>query len=241
MSTISTERTIAELVLERPARSRTFESLGIDYCCGGKKTLEAVCVKKKLDPQDVVALLVAGDAAAADTPGLDYTALSLTDLIADIVAQHHDYLREELPRLEAMLTKVTRVHGDSEPRLAPMLAAFLGFAQELGTHMMKEERILFPAIARMEATGSAAGNCFGSVAQPIAQMEAEHDDAGDALALLRELSDDFTPPEWACNTYRAMLDGLHELEQNMHLHVHKENNVLFPKAIHLEAALHQPS
>lgn len=241
MSTISTERTIAELVLERPARSRTFESLGIDYCCGGKKTLEAVCAKKQLDPQAVVAQLLAGDAAAADTPGSDYTVLSLTDLIADILAQHHDYLRQELPRLEAMLTKVTRVHGDREPRLAPMLASFQGFAQDLGTHMMKEERILFPAIVRMEQSGTAEGHCFGSVAQPIAQMEAEHDDAGNALALLRAFSDDFTPPDWACNTYRALIDGLHELEQNMHLHVHKENNVLFPKAIHLEAALHQPS
>lgn len=237
MCPISPDRTIAELVLEVPARSRTFENLGIDYCCGGKKTLRAVCEKKMLDPTEVVALLEATDSRAQNTPEMDYAAMSLAKLILDIVSRHHDYLRKELPRLNAMLTKVTRVHGDKEPRLEAMLKIFVAFEQELTSHMMKEERILFPAITMMEQRSNVTGNFFGSVAHPIAQMEAEHENAGNALEQLHALSDGFAPPAWACNTYRAMLDGLHDLQKNMHTHVHKENNILFPKAIALEASL----
>ena len=150
---------------------------------------------------------------------------------------HHAYLRMELPRLEAMLSKVARVHGDKEARLHQMLSVFRGFIEELNAHMMKEERILFPAIEQMEQSGARPAACFASVKHPIAQMEAEHDGAGAALETLSALSDAYTPPDWACNTYRAMLDGLHDLEQNMHTHVHKENNVLFPRAIALEEAI----
>lgn len=237
MSTITQERTVAELVLERPARSRVFESLGIDYCCGGKKSLEEACAKKKLAASEVIALLSALDRETVMDSPPDPGAMTLGDLIDHILEAHHAYLRRELPRLRAMLQKVERVHGDRDERLAAMLSVFEAFTLELNQHMMKEEEILFPAIARMESTGARVAACFGSVASPIAQMEAEHDDAGNALEQLRTLSDGFTPPDWACNTYRAMLDGLHELEGNMHAHVHKENNILFPKAIRMEAAL----
>ena len=237
MSTITQERTVAELVLERPARSRVFESLGIDYCCGGKKTLEAACAKKKLAAPEVIALLSALDGESPSELRPDPGAMTLGDLIDHILEAHHQYLRQELPRLGAMLRKVERVHGDRNERLATMLSVFEAFTLELNQHMMKEEEILFPAIARMEASGANVAACFGSVANPIARMEAEHDDAGNALEQLRDLSDGYTPPDWACNTYRALLDGLHDLERNMHAHVHKENNILFPKAIRLEAKL----
>lgn len=237
MSTITQERTVAELVLERPARSRVFESLGIDYCCGGKKTLEEACAKKKLAPPEVIELLSALDGKSVLELRPDPGTMSLGDLIDHILEAHHAYLRRELPRLHAMLQKVERVHGDRSEGLATMLSVFEVFTLELNQHMMKEEEILFPAIARMESTGAEVAACLGSVANPIARMEAEHDDAGNALEQLRALSDGFTPPDWACNTYRAMLDGLHELEGNMHAHVHKENNILFPKAIRLEAEM----
>ena len=237
MSTITQERTVAELVLERPARSRIFEALGIDYCCGGKKTLEAACAKKKLAAPEVIALLAALDGETALERQPDPGAMALGQLIDHVLEAHHAYLRRELPRLSAMLQKVERVHGDRNERLAAMLTVFEAFTLKLNQHMMKEEEILFPAIARMEATGAEVAACFGSVANPIAQMEAEHDDAGNALEQLRSLSNDYTPPDWACNTYRALLDGLHDLECNMHAHVHKENNILFPRAIRLEAAL----
>ena len=237
MSTITQERTVAELVLERPSRSRVFESLGIDYCCGGKKTLEEACAKKKIAPPHVIELLAALDGDSALELQPDPGAMPLGDLIDHILEAHHAYLRRELPRLGAMLQKVERVHGDRNERLAAMLSIFEAFTLELNQHMMKEEEILFPAIARMESTGAEVAACFGGLANPIARMEAEHDDAGNALEQLRSLSNDYTPPDWACNTYRALLDGLHDLECNMHAHVHKENNILFPRAIRLEAAL----
>jgi regulator of cell morphogenesis and NO signaling len=162
--------------------------------------------------------------------------MSLIELAEHIEETHHAYLREELPRLDFMTEKVSRVHGDKEPRLLRVREAFVALKAELEPHMMKEERVLFPIIRELEASASRPEFHCGSVANPIRQMEHEHDQAGDALAIIREATDDFVPPEWACNTYRAMLDSLEKLEADMHQHVHKENNVLFPKAIEMEAA-----
>lgn len=240
MSSTTLERSVADLVLERPARARLFEALGIDYCCGGKKTLEQACSAKHLPTPQVEKLLAQLEAEAEPELQPDYTTFSLGELIGNIIVTHHDYLRGELPRLATLLQKVNRVHGDREARLESMVGVFEPFALELSQHMLKEEQVLFPAIVRMEASGARVAACFGSVAQPIAQMEAEHDDAGNALEQLRGLSDGYTPPDWACNTYRALLDGLHELESNMHTHVHKENNILFPRAIGLENSLGNP-
>lgn len=234
MSGVTMEQTIAQLVLERPARSRVFETLGIDYCCGGKKTLKQVCEKKKLDPCELIELL-SQDAEESIQEG-QITEASLTSLISNIIESHHDYLRRELPRLDAMLLKVTRVHGGGEPRLQQMLSVFQPFSEELMSHMLEEEDILFPAIKQLEANPDTASSGETSETALIAKLEAEHDAAGDALAELRTLSDDYTPPVWACNTYRALLDGLHDLERNMHQHVHKENNILFPKTATLEAS-----
>jgi regulator of cell morphogenesis and NO signaling len=137
-----------------------------------------------------------------------------------------------------MTEKVARVHGDKEPRLRQIRQAFVALKSELEPHMLKEERILFPMVRELEAATALAESHCGSVANPIRQMEHEHDQAGDELAILRAATDDFAPPDWACNTYRAMLDGLEKLESDMHQHIHKENNVLFPKAIELEASRH---
>ncbi|MGB7343565.1 MAG: hemerythrin domain-containing protein [Pirellulaceae bacterium] len=135
-----------------------------------------------------------------------------------------------------MTEKVARVHGDKEPRLATVRQVFVALKNELEPLMMKEEKILFPIIRQMEASASSPEFHCGGVANPIRQMEHEHDQAGNALAILNEATDGYVPPEWACNTYRAMLDSLENLEADMHQHIHKENNVLFPKAIELEEA-----
>jgi regulator of cell morphogenesis and NO signaling len=135
-----------------------------------------------------------------------------------------------------MTEKVARVHGDHEPRLLQTRAAFVALKNELEPHMMKEERILFPMIRQLEASSERQEFHCGSVGNPIRQMEHEHDQAGNALAILNESTDGYTPPEWACNTYRAMLDSLAQLERDMHQHIHKENNVLFPKTLKLENA-----
>ena len=234
MQVIDTKTTVGELVREVPSRARVFESMKIDYCCGGKIPLADACVKKKLDPSSVVERLQRCDAKLTDDTTVDADAMSLTDLANHIESTHHAYLKEELPRLDFMTNKVARVHGDKEPRLRQTRKAFLALKEELEPHMMKEEMILFPMVRQLEASTERQEFHCGSITNPIHQMEHEHDLAGDTLAVLNESTDGYTPPQWACNTYRAMLDSLAQLERDMHQHIHKENNVLFPKAIRLE-------
>ncbi|NUQ01688.1 MAG: iron-sulfur cluster repair di-iron protein [Armatimonadetes bacterium] len=234
MHTCELEKQVGELVTERPSRSRVFERFGIDYCCGGKLPLGAACERRGVNPEEVVAALEAHDLVAAPEE-TDWNTASLTELADHIVATHHAYLRAELPRLDAMTEKVARVHGDRHAWLSGIRATFVGLKAELESHMMKEEQILFPLCRRLEqASGAESFHC-GSIGNPIRVMEHEHDDAGRALETLRELSSGFTAPIEACNTFRAMLDGLHELEQDLHIHIHKENNILFPRAIAAEA------
>lgn len=223
--------TVGSLVAANPNRSRVFEQLGIDYCCGGKKPLAEVCAQHGLDAATVLRMLDALDQVdAGATSCADPAAMPLTDLCDHIVATHHAYLKQELPRLDFMTHKVCDVHGDNEPRLRTLRAVFTGLQAEMQAHMAKEEQILFPLIRQLDAGVNihAAGGC--GLGGPIAQMEHEHAAAGDALARMRELTDGYTPPDWACNTFRAMYDALHRLERDMHQHVHKENNVLFPRA-----------
>ncbi|MFG0284985.1 MAG: iron-sulfur cluster repair di-iron protein [Phycisphaerales bacterium JB039] len=225
------QTTVGTLVAEQPGRSRVLEKLGIDYCCGGKLPLEEACRKRGLDPAAVVAQLREADETGR--PGeVDAAAMGLAELADHIEQAHHAWLREELPRLDGMTKKVSAVHGESEPRLREVREAFCALREEMFSHMQKEEQILFPAIRALERGEPAP---MGSVAGPIAQMEHEHEQAGGALAAIRAATDDFEPPAWACGTYRAMLAGLADLEADMHRHIHKENNVLFPRAMRLEA------
>mgnify|MGYP003653287279 CR=1 FL=1 len=234
MQTIDIESTVGDLVREVPNRARVFESLKIDYCCGGKISLATACSKRKINPDEVAQRLGQCDAEQTSEAIFDADAMTLTELADHIESTHHAYLKEELPRLDFMTEKVSRVHGDKEPRMATVREAFVALKNELEPHMMKEDKILFPVIRQLEASADRAEFHCGSVANPIRQMEHEHDQAGDTLAILNEATDGYVPPEWACNTYRVMLDSLAKLEADMHQHVHKENNVLFPKAIQLE-------
>ena len=226
--------TVGQMVTEHPRWARVFEKWGIDYCCGGKKPLPDLCAKKGVELSAVLHDLEGGNADDAEAP--DWSKLSLSKLVDNIITTHHDYLREELPRLNFLIDRVSHVHGEAHPELYEVKAIFDGFRPELEVHMMKEEMILFPLIKELEAASGLPSFHCGSVANPIRMMEAEHDDAGDALTRMRELTDGFTPPEGACNTYRVMLNALAELEVDMHQHVHKENNILFPRAIELEAS-----
>ncbi|HNR30771.1 MAG TPA: iron-sulfur cluster repair di-iron protein [Candidatus Hydrogenedentes bacterium] len=234
MSTINLERTVGELVAERPARSRAFEEFGIDYCCGGKKPLEDACREKGLSPAAVVERLLAAEAASEPDENVDCLGMGLTALIDHIVNTHHAYLRNELPRLVELLAKVAGRHGGKEPRLAEAEEVFHGLKAELEMHMIKEEQVLFPAIREMDATNAPPSFGCGSITAPIVVMEMEHDNAGEALERLRTLTDGYTPPDWACNSYRAVLDGLQSLERDLHQHIHKENNILFPRAVAME-------
>lgn len=225
---ISTETTVGEIVRAVPARSRLFENLGIDYCCGGKKPLTEACRTKGLDPATVVAMLLALDAGASDDAVANPDALSLTALCDHIEQVHHEYLRAELPRLDFMTRKVAAVHGDHEPRLREVREVFEAFHAAMASHTQEEEGLIFPAIRRLESAGGAGA---AQLKAALDKLESEHDRAGAALARLSELTDNYVPPEWACNTFRALYDGLASLERETHQHVHKENNVLFPRAL----------
>lgn len=234
-TTIEATATISDLVTQRPSRSRLFERLGIDYCCAGKLTVAEACAKKGLDLAEVADLIQMSDAEPLSGDELDCAAMTMCELVDHIISTHHAHLIRELPRLGALSEKVAKVHGGEDPRLVELRNVFGEFAAEMDAHKMKEERILFPAICRLESGESNSGCCFGSVSTPIGVMESEHESAGRALAQMRELTDEFNPPEWACNSYRALLDGLRELEADTHRHVHKENYILFPRAIEIES------
>lgn len=237
MSSIRVSDTVGELVARRPVLSHVFEAIGIDYCCGGKKTLEEACREKGFNPEALAAQLEQVALVNVGGPTVDAAAMSLADLADHIQQTHHEYLRDILPRLDMLTERVASVHGADDPRLRELRETLLEFARDMSSHMMKEEQVLFPMIRQLGESDEAPEFHCGSLANPIRQMEQEHHGAGAALARMRELTDEFTPPPWACNTYRAMLDTLAHLERDMHQHVHKEDNVLFPRTAQREAEL----
>jgi regulator of cell morphogenesis and NO signaling len=233
-----TTQTVREIALENPASIRVFEAFGIDYCCGGRKPLAEACAAKNLSLETVVAALQENQAASLEQQ--DWTVKSLSALVAHIVDVHHAYVRRELPRLAELAQKVVNRHGDTKPELPEIQARVAQITEELTEHLAKEEVVLFPYVAKLEraATGGTPKpqGCFGTVANPIRMMMQEHDAAGELLAEVRRLSNDFTPPVGACPTFHAFYRGLYEFEQDLHQHIHLENNILFPKAIALEEA-----
>lgn len=236
---IDTNATVADIAAGSLGAVRVFERLGIDYCCGGKRPLAEVCTEKGLDPEAVQREVNAGDAPGAGDR--DWNSASLLDLVSHIVNTHHAYLKRELAPLSARLEKVYRVYNERYgPTLTGLPEEFERLRAELELHTAKEERILFPAIVAAEAAVQAwrplPANPFGSVRNPIRMMEAEHEGAGRGLSAIRRITNNFEIPEYACNTYRALMSGLRELEQDLHLHIHLENNILFPRAIELERA-----
>jgi len=235
MTRIEMTDSVGSVVTREPDLSRIFESLGIDYCCGGKKSIQEACATKGLDPNHILRQLSEAQATRSGNGGSNPATMTLTELADHIEETHHAYLRSELPRLDRLTKKVAAVHGDREPALHELRDVFLSLSEELTRHMFKEERILFPMIRDLEASDTAPVFHCGSLANPIGQMEMEHDIAGSALERQRSLTDGYQPPEWACNTFRAMVDALSQLERDLHEHIHKENNVLFPKALELEA------
>lgn len=230
MKTISVDTTVGEIVRGAPARSRIFENLGIDYCCGGKKPLAEVCQAKNLDPATVIAMLNALD-STADAPSANPDAMGLAELCDHIERAHHDYLREELPRLDFMTRKVAAVHGDHEARLIEVRRVFESFNAAMTAHTDEEEAFVFPKIRQLEAANGNKAAIVAELKAAFAKLDSEHENAGAALERFKELTDGYAPPDWACNTFRALYDGLGQLEKNMHQHVHKESNILFVKAL----------
>jgi regulator of cell morphogenesis and NO signaling len=235
---VSTARTVRELALEFPQATRVFERLGIDYCCGGNKSLEEACASRNLSVDEVLHSLACVESAGANLKDRNWQAEPLADLIAHINGAHHKYTREEIARLGPLLEKVCSVHGQNHLELLEIRARFQGLAEELSTHMMKEEMVLFPYIARMEQAKvqgePVPAPPFGTVQNPVAVMVHEHDSAGEALRAMRQLSGGYTPPDDACVSYRTLYKALADFEADLHQHIHLENNILFPRAIEME-------
>jgi regulator of cell morphogenesis and NO signaling len=230
--------TVAEIAARSLAAVRLFEQRGIDYCCGGHRPLAEACNEKGIDPDTIKRELEAA-LAAGQQQECDWASVSLQELTDHIVGTHHEYLKRELPLLADRLAKVYRIYNERYgPTLVGLPEVYDGLRSELEMHMMKEERILFPNIAAAEQAVASSGMMpplpFGSFANPIAMMEREHNSAGGALARIREITGNFALPDCACTTYRALMNGLQELEQDLHLHIHLENNILFPRTLELE-------
>jgi len=234
-----TTRTVREVVQEYPEAARLFERLGIDYCCGGNKSLEEACAVANLSIDQVLySIEMAEETARAKQTGRNWQTSPLADLIAHITGTHHKYTREEIARLTPLMEKVRSVHGASHPELQQVQAVFQHLAQELTMHMMKEEAILFPYIVRLEEAviqnETVIPPPFGTVQNPVRMMEHEHDSAGAALRAIRQATADFTPPGDACISYETLYSALAAFEADLHLHIHLENNILFPRAIEIE-------
>jgi regulator of cell morphogenesis and NO signaling len=233
MSPVSTAQSIGSFVVERPSRSKVFERFGLDYCCGGHLSLEEACAKGEVPPAVVLQALADFDAISpveAPAPWLQ----DLAALADHIESTHHAYLHAELGRMRDLVGKVAKAHGETDPRLIQLNQVFQRFQEEMELHMAKEEQILFPMVRRMAHGESSASFHCGSVHGPVSVMRHEHDDHAVNLGLIKELTENFAVPDFACNTYRAMLAALQELEQDLHRHIHKENNILFPGAEALE-------
>lgn len=221
MGQLSGQQTVGQVVVERPAASRVFGKLGIDFCCGGRRSLAEVCRDRGLDLHELLAMLETEEPHPARSSWVD---VPLAELVSHIVERHHAFTRAELERLGPMLDKVARVHGERHPQMVEVAALFRTFAVDLAQHMRKEEAVLFPAILQVAGRGM-------PLSGPIAVMRTEHEAAGSDLARMRMLTDGFVPPTGACNTFRAALAGLAELEADLHEHVHLENNVLFERVL----------
>jgi regulator of cell morphogenesis and NO signaling len=233
MTSYATE-SLGNLVTEHPRRAGILEDFGIDYCCGGKRSLEEACDEKELDVEEVCRQLAWCDLRESADSSWDWSYAAPSPLIDDIVNVHHGYLRSELPALTELLDKVVAAHGRRHPELCEVRTVFAGLRHELHVHMQKEEQILFPWIRDLEMCRHPFSRHGHSVTNPISVMEDDHKTAGEALHRLHVLTGGYEPPDDACASYRVLLARLRELERDLHWHIHKENNVLFPMAVELE-------
>lgn len=230
---------VGQLVAKDPKLACIFEQYDIDYCCGGKSTLGEVLSKLNLPPEEFLQKLKNVSAKRTDACEKDWNKVALKELTEHIVEAYHVPLRTELARLQKLVNKVSDVHGKSHPEVIQIESVFRSFKEDIELHMQKEEMILFPGIANVEAGRQTTFGCGGSIDHPIEMMTQEHEGAADALEKMRTLSNNYTPPNDACDTFRVMLHSLASLELDMHQHVHKENNILFPGALAMAKSQHQ--
>lgn len=227
---ITPDLLLADIVDLVPGAPRVLEPHGLDYCCGGQQTLLVACERAHLDPAVVIAELNSMDPG----PVPNWVPMSPALLVDHIETTHHAYLHAEIPRLEALADKVAGVHASRHPELVELHQLCVALRQDLEPHMAKEEQMLFPMIRELSTATSPPSFHCGSVANPISMMMREHEQTGSILEALRSQTDGYHAPDDACASYRALYEALDALEADTHLHIHKENNVLFPAVLELE-------
>lgn len=234
------DETLGQIAAKDLRKAQIFKKYGLDFCCGGKKTVKEACKEKGLDVTKIEQELQQADKMPASRP-LPYNDWSLDFLSDYIVNTHHSYVQKNLPDIRTYAEKVMKVHGNRHPELLPIYQLVEEVNAELTAHMVKEEKVLFPFIKELVAASNSAQPLhaahFGSVQNPINMMEMEHEMVGKNLAQIRELTNNYSLPEDACASYSLLYRMLDEFEEDLHLHVHLENNILFPKALEIEKKL----
>lgn len=231
------QKQIGQFVADDFRTAAVFSNYGIDFCCKGDRTIDEVCQKKGIDANDLLDKLDAVLNSGTDQ-SIDYKSWPL-DLLAEYIEKkHHRYVADKIPVLLQFLNKLCSVHGERHPELFKINELFTGCAGELAAHMKKEELILFPFVKKMVAATLSQGTVeaphFGTVGNPIAMMMQEHENEGERFRQIAELTNNYNPPADGCNTYQVTFAMLKEFEQDLHLHIHLENNILFPGAVKLE-------
>lgn len=231
------DQPVGKLVAEDYGRAMVFKRYGIDFCCGGGRSVASACREAGVLVEEVAGALEEAVARGTAAGGDEATAMELDALVEHIVARHHGYVRESIPTLLQFAEKVATVHGPKHPELLEVRDAFRDLSRKMERHMTEEEEVLFPRIVdlvarRKAGTGDGPGDESG-VEGPIPALEDDHEHAGGLMARIRHLTSGFSPPPDACNTYRALFANLERFEDDLHRHVHLENNVLFPRALAL--------
>lgn len=232
---VSNQSIIGDIVAKNYKYAQVFKNAGIDFCCNGNRTIEQACEKKGMDANDILQKIEKLD--MVNNSIADYNSWPLDLLVDYIVKKHHRYVEQKTLEIQPYLNKIVKVHGAQHPELAEVEALFNGSAGELAMHMKKEELVLFPHIVKLvqsQQDHTPASAHFGTVKNPIQMMMHEHDVEGDRYRKIAALTDNYTPPADACNTYIVTFGLLKEFEEDLHMHIHLENNILFPKAVELE-------
>jgi len=237
---INPSMTVREVAIEMPQSTRLFEKLNIDYCCGGSRSLTEACNSAGLEVDDVLGMLKTAS-HEGKLENVDFQRLLIADLVGHILGTHHVYTKDEMTRLDSLIKKVISAHGENHPELRTVGELFDRLCADLKPHMFKEEQILFPyilALAHACAENQGAPFApFGTVNNPVRMMMMEHDTAGEILRDLRNVTSNYTTPSDGCMSYRALYEALEAFEKDLHQHIHLENNILFPRAVDLEAQL----
>ncbi len=234
---ITSDQKVGDIAAANPSATRVLEEAGVDYCCGGQRSLHDACLHAGVAEEEILERLRQNQAAAGDGDQ-NWVSAPLGELTEHIRAKHHRYVREAVRRIQPLAAKVKGKHGQNHPELAEIEELFSQVSREMLGHMQKEEQILFPYIEAIERAANGQESIerpfFQTVRNPVHAMMQEHDAAAALVGQIREKSSGYSLPDGACASYQALYHDLHEFETDLHRHVHLENNILFPRAVDLE-------